>query len=735
MKGNKRMERIEYWGHVRADDGEIQSLEDHLTKVGDLCASFAGKFGFEEIGRVTGRLHDTGKYSREFQNRIQNGGPKVDHATAGAAIARELYQKEWGALTDNLIGYCIAGHHTGLCDVGQKIDPQNAGTYLARLKRLKKSGPDYSAWSRDGGITIPEIHCTQQIQQLSKMDGVSLSFLTRMLYSCLVDADYLDTERFMKNGQVKRPSAETLDQILKKATKQIQEKGWLEPADQESLNGRRRQILQACIDKAKTEKPGLFRLTVPTGGGKTTSSFLFALEHAVKNGMDRIIYVAPFTTIIEQNAAVLKSLAGEKNVLEHHSSFDFHESEELKLLELAAENWDIPIIVTTNVQFFESFYGSKPSRCRKLHNVANSVLIFDEVQALPDEYLLPCLETIKQLTEHYGCTAVFCTATQPSLDQFLGDVTPIELCPNVVDQFKAFKRHEFENLDEISEDDLISRLSQENQALCVVNTRKIAQTLYQRLNEGSDEEDVYCLSTLITPKDRKKMIQEIRDRLSQNEKCIVISTSLIEAGVDLDFQDVYRQLSGIDSILQAAGRDNREGRRSSEECKVYIFQLEEYQIPNSQRLKASVAEVLLKTGENLEDLQTIEKYFSELYDLEGQHDQKEILRLFSKGREKFRTAESKMRMIENNGKQIIIPDPEIESLIARMKYGLSKDDYRRLQSFTVQVPYAEFEKLQRAGDVREAENLEELYVLQNSLLYSNKIGLSLESEIGEAIFF
>lgn len=726
------MTEIEYWGHVRPEDGEIQSLEDHLTNVGDLCASFAGKFGFEEIGRVTGCLHDTGKYSREFQNRIQNDGPKVDHATAGAKIARELYQKEWGTLVDNLIGYCIAGHHTGLCDVGRKIDPRDAGTYLARMK---KNVPEYSAWNQESGITVPEIHCTQQIQELSHRDGISLSFLTRMLYSCLVDADYLDTEHFMKNGQVKRISKETLDQILDRATKTIQEKGWLEPSDQESLNGRRSQILQTCIDKAKTEKPGLFRLTVPTGGGKTTSSFMFALEHAVKNGMDRIIYVAPFTTIIEQNAAVLKNFGGEKNVLEHHSSFNFNESEELKPLELAAENWDIPIIVTTNVQFFESFYGSKPSRCRKLHNVANSVLIFDEVHALPSEYLLPCLETILQLTKFYGCTAVFCTATQPSLDQFLGDVTPIELCPNVAEQFEAFKRHEFENLDEISEDDLVTRLSKEYQALCVVNTRKIAQTLYQRLTDEFNGEEIYCLSTLMTPKDRKKTIQEIRDRLNQNEKCIVISTSLIEAGVDLDFQNVYRQLSGIDSILQAAGRDNREGKRDSEECKVYIFSLEGYKVPNSQSLKTSVAEVLLKKGENLEDLQTIEKYFSELYSLEGQHDQKEILQLFPKGREKFRTAESKIKMIENNGKQIIIPDPEIEDLISRMKYGLSKDDYRNLQSFTVQVPYAEFEKLQKSDDIRAVENLEEVYVLQNSLLYSHSIGLSLGSEMGEAIFF
>ena len=734
MKGENMKEK--YWAHFREEDQVVQPLKEHLENVGELCGRFAGKFGFEDVGRVLGLLHDVGKYSDDFQNRIQHSGPKVDHSTAGAKIVKECFGDKWKQFSDILFGYAIAGHHTGLCDAGSVIDPAGDISYQGRMK---KDVPECGAWSQD--IQIPEVDFPRFPDEIvTSSDNIKvdlyLSFLTRMLYSCLVDADFLDTENFMRNGTQKRISGESLEVILKKATEHISKKGWLEPANKNNLNGRRREILQACISNGRSQKPGFYRLTVPTGGGKTVSSFMFALEHAVKNKMDRIIYVAPFTTIIEQNASVLKKLAGKFNVLEHHSSFDFEATEELRKLELATENWDIPIVVTTNVRFFESFYGNKSSQCRKLHNVANSVIIFDEVQSLPDEYLLPCLETIKQLTQYYGCSSVFCTATQPSLDQMLGDITPFELCPYVEEQFAAFKRHRFENKGVVTEDDLADQLSREKQALCVVNTRAIAQSLYRKLGPNSG---IYCLSTLMTPRDRKVAIEEIRERLNLKDRCVVISTSLIEAGVDLDFKNVYRQLAGIDSILQAAGRCNREGDQNREDCKVYVFQFEEPCTRGEQSRKAGVAQVLLEKGRSLEDLQIIEDYFSELYALDADgHDQKGILNLFSyPGAEKFREAAQKMTMIEKRGVDLIVPNPEIEDLIARLRYGggLSKEDFRHLQKFTIQIPSWETDALLRESQITEVENMVNLYQLEDSTRYTSKMGLDLDHEMGEGLFF
>lgn len=725
-----------YWAHYREDDQVVQPLKEHLVNVGELCGRFAGKFGFEDVGRVLGLLHDVGKYSDDFQNRIQHSGPKVDHSTAGAKIAKECFGDKWQQLSDILFGYAIAGHHSGLCDAGSEVDASGTKSYLGRMKKVI---PECGAWSDE--IQIPKVDFPRfpegSVEPFHyKKNDLYFSFLTRMLYSCLVDADFLDTEKFMKNGKQERDSGESLSVILKKATDHVAKKGWLEPANKDNLNGRRREILQACIGSGRNQKPGFYRLTVPTGGGKTVSSFMFALEHAVKNKMDRIIYVAPFTTIIEQNASVLKKLAGEYNVLEHHSSFDFDATEELRKLELATENWDVPIVVTTNVRFFESFYGNKSSQCRKLHNVANSVIIFDEVQSLPDEYLLPCLETIKQLTQYYGCSSVFCTATQPSLDQMLGDITPFELCPNVKEQFAAFKRHRFENKGVVTEDDLVDQLSREKQALCVVNTRAIAQSLYRKLGSNSG---IYCLSTLMTPRDRKIAIKEIKERLDRKDRCVVISTSLIEAGVDLDFKNVYRQLAGIDSILQAAGRCNRGGIEDSEDCKVYVFQFEEPCTRGEQSRKASVAQVLLEKGRSLEDLRIINDYFSELYALDADsHDQKGILNLFSyPGTEQFQEAAQKMTMIEKRGVDLIVPNPEIEDLIARLKYGggLSKEDFRRLQKFIIQIPSWEKDALLHESQITQVENMVNLYQLEDSTRYTSKMGLDLGHEIGEVLFF
>ena len=324
--------------------------------------------------------------------------------------------------------------------------------------------------------------------------------------------------------------------------------------------------------------------------------------------MDRVIYVIPYTSIIEQNAAVFREILGDSNVLEHHSNMDdfaaegLEETEELKAMHLAAENWDKPVIVTTNVQFFESLYGSRSSRCRKLHNIANSVIIFDEAQMLPTDYLKPCTAMIEELIANYRVSAVLCTATQPALRPFFPKERHItELCSRMEEQFRFFKRTTFSDLGTISESQLEEHLGAERKALCIVNTRRQAQELYKELKG----EGVYHLSTSMYPSHRRRVLEEIKTCLDDGRKCLVISTSLVEAGVDLDFDTVYRELAGVDSMIQAAGRCNREGKRGARESRVFTFSLEGEKTSPGQAQQTSIAKSLLEEGMEISALSLI----------------------------------------------------------------------------------------------------------------------------------
>ena len=331
---------MEYIAHL--NEGRIQTMKDHLCGTAELAGRFAGRFGKSDWGYACGMLHDIGKYSLAFQDKIKNNSNRrVDHSTAGA---KACFEK--GGMY-SFMSYCIAGHHSGLPDYGSSSDPGNAPTLQGRKK---KNSPD------------PDF---------------SLSVFIRMLYSCLVDADFLDTEYFMKEGRTQRETGEEPAVLLEKLKKHVA--GWLLNEDTETVNGRRTEILRHCFECGHKER-GVFQLTVPTGGGKTIASLAFALQHAVENQMDRVIYVIPYTSIIEQNAEVFREILGEQNVLENHYNVDYESTEELKPMQLASENWDKPVVVTTNVQFFESLFANKSSKCRKLHNIANSVIIFDEAQ-------------------------------------------------------------------------------------------------------------------------------------------------------------------------------------------------------------------------------------------------------------------------------------------------------------------------------------------------------------------
>ena len=705
-------------------DGErIQTIREHAEGTALLAKKFADAFGKGDWGYCCGMLHDIGKYSAEFQRKIkENLNTRVDHSTAGMQVCIEKggpYQ--W-------MSYCIAGHHAGLPDYGNKYDD---GTAPSLTGRREKKICDYRAYQNE--ITVPEIYTRPLGDPKEERALFSRSVFIRMLYSCLVDADFLDTEAFMKNGETGRGSGERMEILLQKLEQYVA--NWLENTETETVNGRRTEILRYCLEEGKNPR-GLYRLTVPTGGGKTVASLAFALRHAVQKQMDRVIYVIPYTSIIEQNAGVFRAILGSGNVLENHCNVDYKSSEELDPMQLAAENWDMPVVVTTNVQFFESLFANKPSKCRKLHNIANSVVVFDEAQMLPNDYLIPCTAIMEEMMDHYRASIVLCTATQPSLDKFFSAERKItELCPRMEEQFRFFKRNSFCPLGRISEDALAERLEKENQALCIVNTRKRAQLLFGKLKG----EGVYHLSTVMYPKHRKRVLAEVRERLKKKQKCILISTSLVEAGVDLDFHTVYRQLAGVDSMNQAAGRCNRNGKFSAEECRVFLFQLDGREYNPGQAQKIDVAKALYAEGWELSAQETVAQYFERLYHLQGENlDKKNIMGELKTQRFPFAKIGELFKLIEKESKIIFIAkEDEAKELLKKMRYqGGTKETLRLAQQYCVSIYEEEFEKMRAAGILGDpiADGISDFYELLKPEMYTAENGLRLDVELGIAEF-
>lgn len=544
---------MEYVTHLR-EDGSYQPLKEHLEGTATRSAKFSASFGSSSHAERTALLHDIGKYSPNGQRRQRDPEhtAKVDHSTAGAKAAAE----DWG---DMHAAFAIAGHHGGLPDLGTRLSLDD-GTLCARLNKKLTGGDDPSAWRSE--ISLPTgVQLTPS--WLPRNDVRLTAMYIRMLFSCLVDADFLDTERALSKEEKPRGIGDSMPALLEKLQAHVAK--WLEEPKSD-LCALRNEVLRRCL-RGSEDPQGLYSLTVPTGGGKTVSSLAFALSHAVKHGMKRIIYVIPYTSIIDQNANVFRDILGDENVVEHHSQVDLPDTDaetpDALRKRLACENWDAPVIVTTAVQFFESFYAAKPGRCRKLHNVANSVVIFDEAQTLPISLMRPCVSVIDQLVQHYGVTAVLCTATQPELLSIFSGFTAgtriQELVPDPDALFSSLRRVTFQQDGMVSDEELAARIRQENAVLCIVNSRKQARSLYEAL----PEEGRFHLSTLMNAIDRERTIATIRERLDKKQCCRVISTSLIEAGVDVDFPTVYRELAGLDSILQAAGRCNREGKEAA----------------------------------------------------------------------------------------------------------------------------------------------------------------------------
>lgn len=714
------MDTYAYLAHL-TEDGRTQTILEHLKGTASLCSAFAAAFDAEAQGQLAGMAHDIGKYSAAFQRRL-HGGPKVDHASAGAFECLKAQQLA--------AAFVISGHHGGLPDGGGRGDAAGAGTFWGRINRASQGRlEDYHAWQSE--FSLP--HANTPAFAGTRLEGM---FFTRMLFSCLVDADYTDTGAFMDNSPYLPASSSSMEELWRRLETYVS--GWFPPKG--ALNMQRCVILEQCMSAGAQYGPGLFTLTVPTGGGKTVASLSFALAQAKARRMKRIVYVIPYTSIIEQTAQAFREILGDENVLEFHSGVQFDQQEddasspEAVPLTRSVETWDVPVIVTTAVQFFESLYACQPSKCRKLHNLAQSVLIFDEAQMLPLPYLRPCVWAIAQLVRHYGASAVLCTATQPALDpifqEFAPEIPIREICPMAEAHWESFRRVSFQQAGTLSWMDLAARLQQQEQVLCVVNTRRAAREVFHQLSGSGN----FHLSTLMYPAHRRRILDEIRRRLRDGLPCRVVSTSLIEAGVDVDFPAVYRELSGLDSILQAAGRCNREGKRPPEDSIVTIFQGED---PPPRLFETSIGagKIVLDHCQDVSSRAAIHTYFSTLLDLKGAEaqDAHHILPLMESEFFPFRTVAERFHLIESPTTTVYLPLEEGAGLVELLRSGqYSRTLYRRLGQYGVSVYPQHLAALEQAGAL---EHLEDgSVVLRDIGLYTQTTGLTLEPSGGNALF-
>jgi CRISPR-associated endonuclease/helicase Cas3 len=744
---------VPYYAHSKPgrNKDSWQPLIEHLISTSQIAGELGVAAGVSDLVQIAAYLHDIGKYSDAFQKRLEGSLIRVDHSTAGAKVlVEELFPKGSKQHTvATMLAYCIAGHHTGLPDYGDATDVNNQGTLQSRLATPLE---DFSAYKTELDLSQIKLPAYLRIRPWRQGGLFSYSFFTRMLYSALVDADFIETETYMNGGKKPRGGYASIEAITQLFNDQLTK--FNNPTT--DINRKRTETLRSCIIKSELDQ-GFFTLTVPTGGGKTLASMAFALNHAVKHRLRRIIYVIPYTSIIEQNAAVFKEYLGDENVLEHHSNFDWeqfkHTSQKqygddatrdaIQKLRLVAQNWDIPIVVTTNVQFFESLFANKSSRCRKLHNIAKSVVIFDEAQMIPVEFLKPCMAAIRELVWNYGVSSVFCTATQPSLECFFEDETFTELAPNPTDLYALYKRVDVTNEGTLDDATLIGRMTETEQALCIVNTRKHAKGLFSMLSKRVPEDDVFHLSTLMCPVHRKATIDTIRGRLREGKPCYVISTQIMEAGIDVDFPSGFRAMAGLDSIIQAAGRVNREAKRSGG-SKLLVFEPDSIfvkRIPGYIRQGADIVRGIFRDYDDPVSLEAIQAYFDLLYTLQGEKalDAHRILQYFNKGTRAldfdFKTAAEKFKFIEDNTFPVLIPyDNEANRLVDLLKCVDNPVSLmKRLQRYTVNIYEREFHALEGMGLI---DIYADTYAVLNAMAHYNpKTGIEIpESYGGYGIF-
>ena len=736
-----------YYAHSLEHDSNPQcwqKLEDHLQQVSARASNFAAIFDAQNFGSLAGLWHDLGKYQNEFQERLSGKNVAIEHSGIGAALSWSK-DRELGLP----LAFVIAGHHTGLTNLVES----ETGLPTPLLTRLKNNAQQLATVSPN----IPESIINPALPELpqfltptsnASQDTLqslrrSSEFWIRFLFSTLIDADRLDTEAFLaQETSAIRGHFDSIARNRGRLDTFIDQKmAALPPQNSKStVNRARAQILDQCRVQSK-HKPGIFSLTVPTGGGKTLSAMSFALRHAENHNLRRIIVVIPYTSIIEQNAEVYREALGIENVVEHHSNIDPLDERQKQDIEitkryaLAAENWDAPIIVTTSVQFFESLFSNRPTRCRKLHNIARSVIILDEVQTLPPGFLNSILDALNELTTHYGCSVVLSTATPPALTTRqtlplgLKNVHPIIPDPQTLSQ--TLSRVDYTWPDPgappIEWDTLAQKIVGHPRVLAIVHRRQDAHVLAQIIRRNRPQETCFHLSALMCPAHRSEILTTIRHTLDQNIPCRVVSTQLVEAGVDLDFPVVYRALGGLDSMVQAAGRCNREGTQTT--GRVIIFQAPTQPPPGTLRKGQETTLSLLRISGALDpnEPELFEHYFRMLYfseslDIHNIQTHRQKLNFGTVGRD--------FRLIEDGYTQpVIMPYGTSGARLANLgQEGPNRQNLRVLQPFIVNIYPQAFEQLFHVGALEEV--IEGLYTLTTPFkhLYDAEFGLLLEPE-------
>lgn len=766
--------------HIRIDASTGRIVEHWLTAhsrdVSTLAADFAASFA-PQWARVAGLWHDLGKFRPGFlryirgvsgvdahlEGRWPTGSDKT-HSAAGALHALAvLHQRhgEAGRLASRVLAYVIAGHHAGLADWNGGLDDRLLGGRAVDSQREYEEARAECAREAPELLDLPDGFdlrtALAAIPGLRSGNPLALSLWIRMLFSTLVDADFLDTERFMDEERNDRRSGfapigwyrERLDRHLERLAKDVMSAGRGDDAVMQA----RQAVLAQCRDKA-TLPPGVFSLTVPTGGGKTLSSLAFGLAHAERHGQQRVIYAIPYTSIIEQTADVLAGIFGRDAVIEHHSQTEADPAAETARSRLACENWDAPLVVTTNVQLFESLFAARTSRCRKLHRLAGSVIVLDEAQLLPPKFLQPMLDALNLLVAHYGVTLLLCTATQPVLterrrfdprESLRGLPRPTAIVDDEAALFAALDRVTIEWPNDLHTplptDALVERLKAEACVLTVVNTRKDAAEIVAAL-DGATGDRALHLSAAMCGQHRADVIRDIRARLAARRAGTdarplrVVSTQLVEAGVDIDFPVVFRALAGLDSVAQAAGRCNREGLLpGGAKGRVVVFVREVPKALPELRNGAQATVSTRASGGAADSLgpAAFEHYFPLYYGAFRSRDERGIVDLLKNTPDFalcFRTAAERFRLVDDADQAtVIVPyrgsagdarDPAL--LVARLRAGAT-DRWlmRALQRYMVNVRRQQVEKWQIRGDVHEVQP--GAYLLLDELRYDARLGL------------
>jgi len=704
-----------------------ESLEDHSFNVAKRAGANARSFQSECLGQIAGLLHDLGKAKTPFQAKLEGAQIKVSHSGEGALAAIEHV----GPGIGKLLAYAIAGHHAGLANgVGKTAGTKPATPLDARL--MESENLALPNW-----LQLPEMELPHHLVSPGSSPWFVCQLWTRMLFSALVDADYIATEKFY-SPELREETVFDLVPLREALDKRLA--AFPDPVS--TVNKVRKSVLEAAIDRA-SDAPGFFSMTVPTGGGKTLSSFKFALDHAVHHDMRRVIHVAPFSAIIDQTASIARDVLGHPDaVLEHHTAFQAEgimDDSRAEALRLAAQNWDRPFVVTTAVQFFESLFANRTQKCRKLHNIAQSVIVLDEAQSLPLPFLRPCLAVLRELVRGYGCSVVLCTATQPAVHdcdgldcaEALEDAATREIAPEPEALYARLKRVSVAQVGRLSNEELVEQVRGRS-ALVIVNNKKQARVLYDLMSGDG----VFHLSTNMTARHRRAELASIRERLAANLPCLVVSTALVEAGVDLDFPEVWRAVAGVDSIAQAAGRCNREGTMP-EGGRVYVFEPDEaFPPPPELQRNADVARAILAEYADPLVPDAITAYFRSLYrDWGPALDAKAILARLEQGGGQFdfpfADIARDFKLIEEFTVPLIIGDGEY-GLDEKTRKLLEHGEYagslaRALQPFTIQVSPRVRDRLVQLGaaEIKRADVFDDQFVvLSNSRLYDSKAGFT-----------